>query len=159
MVLQVICYTGTWQMNLLLPMDPTMLPEQRCTWYTSTSKRAQMNLHWSDGPQSRFIMNRYLEYCYTKLGRWTLLWYQWTPQRIKNRCLEYCYTKLGRWTFFGQMTPPVLRAEMTCIAVHKMWQMNLLWLNTMANGLKGSSTFKHFWDPPLHFQHPWQIFF
>ena len=28
--------------------------------------------------------------------------------------------------------PPSTRAEMTCIPVHKMWQMNLLWLNTMA---------------------------
>ena len=27
------------------------------------------------------------------------------PQWIKNRCLEYCYTKLGRWTYFGWWTP------------------------------------------------------
>ena len=24
---------------------------------------------------------------------------------IKNKCLEYCYSKLGRWTFFSQWTP------------------------------------------------------
>ena len=24
---------------------------------------------------------------------------------IKNRCLEYCYSKLCRWTFFSQWTP------------------------------------------------------
>ena len=39
----------TWQMNLLWPMDPTMLPEQRC-----------------------------LAYQYTKLGRWTYFG-RWTP--------------------------------------------------------------------------------
>ena len=46
---------------------------------------------------------------------------------IKNRCLEYCYTKCGRWTFFGQW-PPSIRLEMTCIPLHKIWQINLLWL-------------------------------
>ena len=30
-------------------------------------------------------------------------------QWMKNRCLEYCYTKLGRWTYFGQWTPLVLQ--------------------------------------------------
>ena len=67
-------------------------------------------------------------------------------------CLEYQYTKLGRWTYFCRWTPwessidvwntatpnladkPSLaddplstRAEMTCIPLHKTWQMNLLW--------------------------------
>ena len=45
---------------------------------------------------------------------------------IKNRCLEYCYTKLGRQTFFGQW-PSSTRTEMTCIPLHKTWQMNLPW--------------------------------
>ena len=49
------------------------------------------------------------------------------PQGIKNTCLEYCYTKLGRWTYFGQWAPGT-RAEMACIPLHKTWQMNLLWL-------------------------------
>ena len=65
-----------------------------------------------------------------KLGRWTYFGW-WTSMVPEERFLEYCYTKLGRWTFFGQW-PPSTRAEMTCIQVHKMWQMNLLWLNTMA---------------------------
>ena len=97
---------------------------------------------------------------------------------IENWCLEYCYTKLGRWTYFGQWTSPQYqsrddlhtttqnladepnlanephqyqsrddlhtttqnladeptlangtpsaRAEMTCIPLHKTWQMSLL---------------------------------
>ena len=35
--------------------------------------------------------HRWLEYHYTKPGRWT-------PQPMKHRCLEYCYTNLCRWT-------------------------------------------------------------
>ena len=27
------------------------------------------------------------------------------PQWIEYRCLEYCYTKLGRWTYFGWWIP------------------------------------------------------
>ena len=33
---------------------------------------------------------------------------------IKNKCLEYCYSKLGRWTFFSQWTPSTT-AKMTGI--------------------------------------------
>ena len=33
-----------------------------------------------------------------------LLW-PMDPQGIENRCLEYCYTKLGRWTYFGKWAP------------------------------------------------------
>ena len=35
-----------------------------------------------------------------------LLW-PMDPPWIEHRCLEYCYTKLGRWTYFGWWTPPV----------------------------------------------------
>ena len=45
---------------------------------------------------------------------------------IKNKCLEYCYSKLGRWTFFSQWTPSTT-AKMTGIPLHKTWQMNLPW--------------------------------
>ena len=86
-------------------------------------KTWQMNLLWQMDPL--VPEQRCLEYQYTKLGRWTYFG-RWMPQEIKNRYLEYCYTKLGRWTFFGQW-PPSTRAEMTCIPLHKTWQMNLLW--------------------------------
>ena len=100
---------------------------------------------------------RWLAYHYTKLGRWTYFG-QWTPPIPGQRWLAYHYTKLGRWTYFGQWTypqyqsrddlhtttqnladeptlangpPPSTRAEMTCIPLHKTWQMSLLWpMNT-----------------------------
>ena len=34
-----------------------------------------------------------------------------TPHWIKNRWLEYCYTKCGRWTYFGQLIPLVLTSS------------------------------------------------
>ena len=37
--------------------------------------------------------HRYLEYCYTKLGRWTA-----ATTQLSIDCLEYHYIKLGRWT-------------------------------------------------------------
>ena len=37
-------------------------------------------------------------------------------------------SKLFRWSaFWDQIYPPSTRAEMTCIPLHKTWQMNLLW--------------------------------
>ena len=114
----------------------------------------QMNLLWSMNPP--VPEQRWLAYHYTKLGRWTYFG-QWTPPVPEQRWLAYHYTKLGRWTYFGQWSPqyqsrddlhtttqnladePTLangpsstRAEMTCIPLHKTWQMNLLCLNTMA---------------------------
>ena len=109
-----------WQINLCLPMDPPV-PEQR-----------------------------WLAYQYTKLGRWTFI-YWWTPPVPEQRCLAYQYTKLCRWAYFGWWTPhyqsrdafhtstqnladeptltdgPPTRVEMPCIPVHNTWQMNLLW--------------------------------
>ena len=49
------------------------------------------------------------------------------PPVPEQRWLAYHYTKLGRWTYFGQWTPHITRAEMTCIPLHKTWQINLLW--------------------------------
>ena len=57
----------------------------------------------ADGPP-QWIEHRCLEYCYTKLSRWTSFG-QWTLWVIENRCLEHCYTKPGRWIYFGQWNP------------------------------------------------------
>ena len=49
----------------------------------------------------------------------------------EERWLAYHYTKLGRWTYFGWWTPWYQNRD----ALHtttQIWQMNLLWLNTMA---------------------------
>ena len=49
----------------------------------------------------------------------------------EERWLAYHYTKLGRWTYFGWWTPWYQSRD----ALHtttQIWQMNLLWLNTMA---------------------------
>ena len=81
-----------------------------------------------------------------------LLWPKALPPLTDQRWLAYHYTTLGRWTYFGQWTPqhqsrddlhtttqnltdeptlaigpPCTRAEMTCIPLHKTWQMNLFW--------------------------------
>ena len=56
----------------------------------------------------------------------TLLWPMAPLPIWEKRCLEYQYTNLGRWTYFGQCLPGT-RLEMTCIQIHKTWQMNLLW--------------------------------
>ena len=112
----------TWQMNLLWQMDP-LVPEQRCS-----------------------------EYQYTKLGRWTYFG-QWTPPCYQSRdalntstpnladeptLADGCPRK-SRIDTLNTATPnladepslandpPSTRAEMTCIPLHKTWQMNLLW--------------------------------
>ena len=54
---------------------------------------------------SRVIENWCIEYCYTKLGRWTYYGW-WTPPVPEQRWLAYHYTKPGRWTYFGQWTSP-----------------------------------------------------
>ena len=81
-----------------------------------------------------------------------LLW-PMTPPVPEQRWLAYHYTKLERWTFFGQWPPqyqskddlhsttqnladeptlangpPCATAEMTCIPLHKTWEMKLPWL-------------------------------
>ena len=96
-----------------------------------------------------------------KTWQMNLLWPMNLPPVPEQRWLAYHCTKLGRWIYFGQWThqyqsrddldtttqnladeptlangPPSTRAEMTCIPLHKTWQMNLLWLNTMAKVCK-----------------------
>ena len=58
------------------------------------------------------------------LERWTFFG-QFSSEQI---WLAYHYTKLGRssqWT-------PTLPEQIWLVPLHKTWQMNLLWLNTMA---------------------------
>ena len=64
----------------------------------------------ADGHPHQSIEHVYLEYCYTKLGRWTPCQSSIDalntitpnladgPPSIQHRCLVYCYTKLSRWT-------------------------------------------------------------
>ena len=56
------------------------------------------------------------------------LWSMDPTGLLEHRCLEYHYKKLGRRPYFGQWLPLLTtRAEMTCIPLHKTWQINLLW--------------------------------
>ena len=140
----------TWQMNLLWLMDPP-------------GTRAEMPcipLH--------------------KFGRWTYFgWTQW--QRFESSSTHHFWdtstafsqntSLLRKWLSFI----PSTRIEMTCIPLHKTWQMNLLWLMdppgtraempciplhkfgrwtyfgwTQWQRFESSST-HHFWDTPQHF--------
>ena len=111
----------TWQMKLLWPMNPPV-PEQR-----------------------------WLAFHYTKLGRWTYFG-QWTPQYQSRDDLHTTTQNLADEPTLANEPhqyqsrddlhtttqnladeptlangPPSTRAEMTCIPLHKTWQMNLLW--------------------------------
>ena len=130
----------SWKMNLLWPMN---LPQyksrddlhtttqnlDRWTYFAWTQwQRFESSSvhHFWDTPQ-HFLKT---QFC-LKSGFLSLLELQKSPlvsRVIENWYIEYCYTKPGRWTYFGQWTAPITRVEMTCIPLHKTWQMNLLWL-------------------------------
>ena len=87
-----------------------------------------MNLHWlMDLPIPE---EWWLAYHYTKLGRWTYVGW-WTPQYQSRDDLHTTTQNLADEPTLTN-GPSSTRAEMTCIPLHKTWQMNLLWLNTMA---------------------------
>ena len=143
----------TWQMNLLWPRDPPPpVPEQRCH-----------------------------EYQYKKLGRWTYFG-QWTPSphyqssdamntSTQNLADEPSLANGPPWyqssdamntttqNLADEPTlangPPTTRAEMTCIPLHKTWQMNLfLPMDPPVpeqRWLAYHSSIHYFWDTPLHF--------
>ena len=91
----------TWQMNLLCPMDPPPVPEQRC-----------------------------LAYHCIKLGRWTYFGH-WTPHQYQSRDdLHTTTPNLADEPTLSNGPPTSTRAEMPCIPLHKTWQMNLHWLMT-----------------------------
>ena len=113
-------------------------------------KTCQMNLLWPMDPP--VPKQRWLQYQYNKLGRQTYT-NQWNLSVPEWRWLANHYTKLGRWTYFHWWNSPGYQsrddlhtttqnladeptlakgpistsAEMTCIPLHKMRQMNLNW--------------------------------
>ena len=97
--------------------------ENRCLEYCYTKLGRQTYFGWWT-PQS--IKKRCLEYCYTTLGRWTYFGW-WTPQLREHRCLEYQYTKLGRQTYFGRWIPQLIEHRCLEYLYTKTWQMNILW--------------------------------
>ena len=74
---------------------------------------------WMEPPSHLWIEYRCLEYCYTKLGRWTNFGW-WTPH---PRCLECQYTNLADWTHRWSLC----KQAVSRMAIHTTWQMNLLW--------------------------------
>ena len=140
----------TQQMNLHWPMDPQY--QRRDDLHTTTEnladeptladgclstreemtciplhKTLQMNLLWPVDPL--VLEQRWLAYHYTKLSRWTYIGW-WTPQYQSRDALNTTTQNLGDEPPLAN-GPPSTRAEMNCIPQHKIWQMNLLWLNTM----------------------------
>ena len=91
-------------------------------------KTWQMNLFWPMDPPG--IEHRCLEYCYTKLGRQTYFSW-WPPRELRIDALNTATPNLADRPSLAN-EPSNTRAEMTCIPLHKTWQMNLLWLNTIA---------------------------
>ena len=112
----------TWQMNLLWLMNPlSTRAEMTCI---PLHKTWQMNLFWPMNlppvPEQRW-----LAYHYTKPGRVTYFG-QWIPQYQSRDDLHTTTQNLAdEPTLVNE--PPSSRAEMTCIPLHKTWQMNLLW--------------------------------
>ena len=60
-----------------------------------------------------------------------LLWWM-IPQYQSRDDLHTTTQNLRNKPTLADGPPPSTRAKMTCIPLHKTWQMNLLWLNTMA---------------------------
>ena len=114
----------SWEMKLLLLMDSPPRYQSRNELYTTT-QIWQMSLLWSmDPPGTRTVMT-----CIPLHKTWqmNLLW-SMDPPVPQQGWLAYHYTKLGRWNYFSNGPPTDTRVVMTCIALHKSWQMNLLWL-------------------------------
>ena len=111
----------TWQMNLHWLMDPSSTRgEMTCI---PLHKTWQINLHWLMDPP--LTEERWLAYDYTKLGRWTYIG-QWTPQYQWRDDLHMTTQNLADEPTLAN-GPPSTRGEMTCIRLHKTWQMNLHW--------------------------------
>ena len=106
---------------------PNWVLEHRCLEY-HYKKTWQKALLWTMAP---LLTTRAEMTCIPLHKTWqiNLLWPMDPPpaQVPEQRCLEYQYTKLSRQSYFGQWTLPNTRAEMTCIPLHQMWQMNLCW--------------------------------
>ena len=101
---------------------PSTRKEMTCIWLHKTW---QMNLHWPMDPPT-VPEERWLAYHYTKLGRWTYVG-QWTlPQYQKRDDFHTTTQNLADEPTLAN-GPPSTRKEMTCIRLHKTWQMNLHW--------------------------------
>ena len=125
----------TWQMSLLWLMDP-LVPEQR-----------------------------WLAYHYTQLGRWTYFgWTQW--QRFESSSTHHFWDTPQHFlkTHFclesGFLSFLSTRAEMTCIPLHKTWQMNLLWLMDPLVSEQRCLAYHYtnLADEPTLAEHNWQRF-
>ena len=116
----------TWQMTLLWLMDP---PGTRAEMtYISLHITWKMNLPWPmDPPGTRAEMTCIPPH---KLGRWNYFG-QCTPQYQSRDDLHTTTQNLADDPTLAN-GPPSTRSEMTCIPLHKTWQINLLWLNIMA---------------------------
>ena len=118
----------TWQKNVHGPKDPhSTRTEMTCYHYTKFGRWTYFG-QWTPSPVPE---QRCLEYKYTKLGRQTYFgwWIPHLPRYQSIDPLNISTPKLGRQSYFGQWTLPNTRAEMTCIPLHKTWQINLLLVN------------------------------
>ena len=127
------------------------VPEQRWLAYHYT-KLGRWTYFGQWTPRQMVLEQRWLAYHYTKLGRWNYFG-QWTPQYPGRDDLHTTTQNLADEPTLADGPPqyqsrddlhtttqnladePTLangplssRAEVTCIPLHKTWQMNLLWL-------------------------------
>ena len=111
-----------WQMNLLLPMAPPWY-QSRDDLHTSTQNLADEPTLANGSPHylSRHDLHtstHNLEDEPTLANR--------TPQDQSRDALHATTQNLADEPILAD-GPPRTRAEMTCIPLHKTWQMNLLW--------------------------------
>ena len=112
--------------------EPTLANGPRSTRvempWIPVHKTWQMNLLWPmDPPGTRAEMPWIPLH---KTWQMSLLW-PMDPKYQSRDALHTCTHNLADEPTLAN-GPPSTRGEMTCIPLHKTWQMNLLWLNTMA---------------------------
>ena len=116
----------TWQMNLLWPMDPQDITAGMTCIPLHKNLADEHTL--ANGLPFQVPEQRWLAYHYTKLGRWTYFADE-APTHYQTRDdLKTNSPNLTDKPTLANGPPTSTRADMTCIPLHKIWQMNLLWL-------------------------------
>ena len=116
-----IPFHKTWQINVLWLMDPTR-DQSSDALITTTQNLADYpplanGLPWVPKP-------RWPAYHHTKLGRWTYFG-QWTPWYQRREDVHTITQNMADESTLAN-GPPTTRVVMTCIPLHRTWQMKLL---------------------------------
>ena len=114
-----------WQTNVLWLMDhPGTRAKMTCI---PPHKTWQMNLLWPKNPIPPGYKRR--NALDTNIWNFSDKTYfaQWKPQNTRAKMTCILLHKTWQMNLLWPMEPPNTRAKMTCILLHKTCQMNLLW--------------------------------